>query len=91
MDFAKKNLYDASEDPEYSRPVIDEQKWADRQTIDGQKIPFQYLHGHFEGTDVKFLFCFPKKEAYEWRFFQHLSPFPGPDEELASLSKIKRG
>ena len=34
---------------------------------------------------MKFAFCFPPAERYEGRFQQYLSPFPGPDEEVASL------
>ena len=27
----------------------------------------------------------PEKDSYEGRFYQYLSPFPEPEEELASL------
>lgn len=43
------------------------------------------MHGGFQGTNVRFSFCFPEKDRYEGRFYQYLSPFPGPQEELASL------
>lgn len=81
----EKLIYHALEDPTYARPVIDEKEERVRTLMDGQKIPFLYIHGSFEGTEVKFVFCFPKKDAYRGRFFQYLSPFPGPDEEVASL------
>lgn len=81
----EKLIYHALEDPTYARPVIDEKEERVRTLMDGQKIPFLYIHGSFEGTKVKFVFCFPRKDAYRGRFFQYLSPFPGPDEEVASL------
>lgn len=81
----EKLIYHALEDPTYARPVIDEKEERVRTLMDGQKIPFLYIHGSFEGTEVKFVFCFPRKDAYRGRFFQYLSPFPGPDEEVASL------
>ena len=81
----EKLIYHALEDPTYARPVIDEKEERVRALMDGQKIPFLYIHGSFEGTKVKFVFCFPRKDAYRGRFFQYLSPFPGPDEEVASL------
>ena len=90
MKYCEKNIYDAKKDPVYSRPVIDCREKRTRK-VEGscfpEEISYLYLHGKFEGTNVKFLFCFPEKEQYQGRFFQHLSPFPGPDEELAALEK----
>ncbi len=82
-----KIIYSSQNDPDYQNPFIDEERQEIRVTADGKQIPYRYFHGGFKGTDVKFIFCFPLKESYEGRFFQHLSPFPGPDEELASLTK----
>lgn len=81
----EKTIYHALQDPTYSHPFIDQREERIRTLINGQQIPFLYVHGGFEGTKVKFVFCFPKKEAYQGRFFHYLSPFPGPDEEVASL------
>ncbi|MBQ9210866.1 MAG: hypothetical protein IJ153_04130 [Clostridia bacterium] len=80
-----KTIYDPQSDPRFQHPVIDQDEWKERYLPDGSTIPFRYLHGYFEGTDVKFAFCFPPKDKYENRFHQYLSPFPGPDEEIASL------
>ena len=80
-----KTIYDPKTDPRFQNPVIDQDEWRERYLADGVTIPFRYLHGYFEGTDVKFSFCFPPKDRYENRFQQYLSPFPGPDEEVASL------
>ena len=82
----KKQIYDAKSDPVYQNPVVDERKMESRSVGDGVTVNYHYVHGHFAGTKVKFLFCIPLREAFEWRFYQHISPFPGPDEELASLS-----
>ena len=81
----EKQLYDPNQDPRFSRPVIDRDEWQERHLPSGEILPYRFLHGFFEGTDVKFSLCFPPKEKYENRFQQYLSPFPGPDEEMASF------
>lgn len=86
-DNIKKKIYDAKTDDTYRNPVIDCCEMRERQSLSGEKIIYHHIHGYFDGTGVKFLFCFPQKEKYEGHFIQHLSPFPGPDEELASLNK----
>lgn len=83
----KKEIYDAKSDPSYQNPFIDVEEWRERETADGRKIPYLYVHGGFAEKGVKFSFCFPSKETFRGRFFQYLSPFPGPDEEMASLNK----
>lgn len=82
-----KDIYDAKADPLYSKPYIDKDEMKIREVIYGEKIAYRYIHGGFQGTNVKFIFCIPQKEAFEHRFYQHLSPFPGPDEEMAALEK----
>lgn len=82
-----KIIYDAKKDPEYQNPYIDVDEQRERVLPDGTVLPFRYVHGGFMGTNVKFSFCFPPKEKFKGRFFQYLSPFPGPDEENASLDK----
>ncbi len=77
-------VYDAKTDPQFQQPFIDVEEKRSREVL-GKTIPYTYVHGGFAGTDVKFSFCFPEKENYRGRFFQYLSPFPGPQEELASL------
>lgn len=78
-------LYDVRSDPDYQSPYIDVDEWRERGLPDGTKIPYRYVHGGFPNKNVKFSFCYPQKEAFLGRFYQYLSPFPGPDEELASL------
>ncbi len=78
-------IYHAKEDPKYQKPFIDIDETRSRVTPAGKELPFRYLHGGFEGTPVKFSFCLPSKEDFSGCFFHLLSPFPGPDEEMASL------
>ncbi len=78
-------IYDAKKDEQFSKGYIDMDEMRIREVGNGLKIPYRYMHGGFEGTNVKFSYCFPEKENYEGRFYQYLSPFPGPEEELASL------
>ena len=80
-----KTIYDPKADPRFQKPVIDRDEWQERYLPDGETIPYRFIHGYFDGTDVKFSFCYPPAEHYEHRFQQYLSPFPGPDEEVASL------
>lgn len=79
-------MYDPKEDERFLNPYIDTDEMRERETAD-KTIPYRYMHGGFAGTSVKFSFFFPEKEAYEGRFWQYLSPFPGPDEELASIGR----
>ncbi|MGC6176861.1 hypothetical protein [Lacrimispora sp. 38-1] len=87
MDNTKK-IYFAKEDPQFQEPYIDTEEIRERNLPGDNVIPYLYIHGGFHGTNVKFIFCFPQKEQYQGRFFQFLSPFPGPDEEIASLEKV---
>lgn len=82
-----KAIYDPKNDPCYQNPRIDVDEWRTRCHPDGTCVPCRYMHGYFEGTAVKFSFFFPEKERYEGRFQQYLSPFPGPDEEVASIGR----
>lgn len=83
----KKEIYHAKCDPELQDSYVDIEEWRERILSDGTSIPYLYVHGGFRNKAVKFSFCFPKKEEFKGRFFQYLSPFPGPDEEIASLDK----
>lgn len=82
-----KEIYHALSDPLYQNPYTDTDEIRSRTLADGRELSYRYVHGGFRGTAVKYVFCFPPREAFKGRFFQYLSPFPGPDEELASLSK----
>lgn len=80
-----KEIYEAKKDPAFQKPYVDVDEWRERLLPDGTKVPYRYVHGGFEDTGVKFLFCFPEQDEFKGRFFHYLSPFPGPDEEVASL------
>lgn len=84
-----KQIYDAKTDPAFQNPYIDADEMRERVLEDGRVLPYRYIHGGFAEKGVKFIFCFPPKEAYKGRFYQYLSPFPGPDEEVASLNKTR--
>lgn len=80
-----REIYDAKKDAQFQNGYIDIDEMRVRSLEDGTELSYRYMHGGFEGTSVRFSFCFPQKEDYEGRFYQYLSPFPGPEEELASL------
>lgn len=82
-----KVIYDATKDPILQDGYIDVDEPRCRILPDGREIPYRYVHGGFREKKVKFVVCFPDKETFQGRFYQYLSPFPGPDEELASLDK----
>lgn len=82
-----KEIYHALLDPEYQDVYVDVEEMRSRVLEDGTKLTYRYVHGGFREKHVKFIFCFPRRDAYRGRFFHYLSPFPGPDEELASLNK----
>lgn len=81
----EKMIYHALDDPDYKDFYIDAEENRERNLSDGRKLAYRYVHGGFRQKGVKFVFCIPMKENFRGRFFQYLSPFPGPDEELASL------
>lgn len=83
--FKKIERYNALEDEEFNSPYVDIDELRERQLPDLSMYQYRYVHGGFTGTDVKFSFHFPLEQDYEGRFFQYLSPFPGPDEELGSI------
>jgi len=82
-----KEIYNPAKDPRFKNPHIDVDEWRERFSPDGTRYPYRYLHGYFEGTAVKFSFFFPERSQYQGRFHQYLSPFPGPDEETASIGR----
>ena len=57
-----KAIYDAKKDPMYSKPYIDMDEERERVLPDGTRLPYRYMHGGFQNTNLKFSFCFPPKE-----------------------------
>lgn len=68
-----KQLYDPAVDPAYQKPYIDRNEWQ-------EENGYYYIHGGFEGTELRFSFFFPKKEDYVGRFFQFLPPVQGHED-----------
>ncbi len=62
-----------STDPLYDKPFIDLDEWRD------QPVRHRYVHGGFEGADLRFSFYFPPPERYEGRFFQPLMAVSGTE------------
>ena len=50
-------IYDAKTDPQFSKPYVDIDRKDYRVLPDGTKVPYRYIHGGFEDTDVRFSFC----------------------------------
>ncbi|HHV11892.1 MAG TPA: hypothetical protein GXX75_16580 [Clostridiales bacterium] len=71
--------YNSKNDLVFQKPYIDIDEW--RET----SVNYQYIHGGFEGTDLKFSFFFPEKQSYTGRFFQFMPPVQG--SENASIER----
>ncbi len=69
----EKKLYTGVGDEQFAHPYIDTDEWRE------EPYPHRYIHGGFEGTQSKFCFYFPEKDAFKGRFFQHLMPMQGPE------------
>ena len=82
-----KEIYYVLQDPAYQDAYIDIDETRVRVYPDGREVAYRYMHGGFTQMKVKFSLHFPAKEQFKGRFFQYLSPFPGPDEEMVSLTK----
>lgn len=84
----KKELYIPQNDVEYSSRYIDVDEIRVRVTPYGDSIKFRYVHGGFEGTNVKFSLCMPEKEMCEGRIYNYLNPSPAYDEEMQALPLV---
>ncbi|KAF1812259.1 hypothetical protein P152DRAFT_514417 [Eremomyces bilateralis CBS 781.70] len=62
----------------YTSPYIDEDEWRD------QPLRHRYVHGGFNGTDLRFSFYFPPKDLYKGRFFQPLPAVSGNERLVLS-------
>jgi hypothetical protein len=61
-------------DPLYTQPYIDVDEWKD------EPLRHRYVHGGFNGSDLRFSFYFPPKGIYEGRFFQGLAAVSGNEK-----------
>jgi hypothetical protein len=62
-----------STDPLYVTPFVDVDEWRD------EPVRHRYVHGGFEGTDLRFSYYFPPAERYEGRFFQPIMFMSGTE------------
>src|SRR5580658_2837053 len=60
-------------DPMYDKPFVDIDEWRE------QPVRHRYVHGGFEGTDLRFSFYFPPEEQYDGRFFQPILAVSGTE------------
>jgi hypothetical protein len=67
-------------DDAFTQPYVDVDEW--RTT----PVRHRYVHGGFRDADTRFSFYFPEPDAYEGRFFQHVTPVP-QHEYLAQLGE----
>jgi hypothetical protein len=74
-----------SRDPLYITPFVDVDEWRD------EPVRHRYVHGGFEGTDLRFSFYFPPVERYEGRFFQPLMPISGTEHAATRLLGVMIG
>lgn len=76
----KENLYTPEMDPQFQEPYVD---LHEHRTL---PLPHLYVHGGYKGTDLRFSFFYPEKQAYEGRFFQFMAPAEG--SENASIGRM---
>lgn len=69
-----------TKDTLFKAPYVDVDEWRDK------PVRHRYVHGGFKGTDTRFSFYFPPKEAYRGRFFQYITPVP--DNENLSQGAV---
>jgi hypothetical protein len=74
-----------SRDPLYTTPFVDVDEWRD------EPVRHRYVHGGFEGTDLRFSLYFPPAERYEGRFFQPLMPISGTEHAATQLLGVMIG
>ena len=65
-----------SADEMFAEPYVDVDEWRD------SPVRHRYVHGGFAATETRFSIYFPPEDAYEGRFFQHITPVPD-SEHLA--------
>ncbi|AFR28765.1 hypothetical protein ARUE_c18590 [Arthrobacter sp. Rue61a] len=70
-----------TEDKSFTQPYVDVDEWR------SLPVRHRYVHGGFSDTDTRFSFYFPEPQAYEGRFFQHVTPFP-QSEHLAPSAPL---
>lgn len=64
-------------DAQFAKPYIDIDEWRD------QPRRHRYVHGGFEGTELRFSYYFPPEEQYGGRFFQPILAVSGTEHLLS--------
>ena len=59
-----------SADDAFTQPYVDVDEWREA------PVRHRYVHGGFHDADTRFSYYFPEPDAYEGRFFQHVTPVP---------------
>ena len=72
-------------DPDYTKPYVDVDEWRD------EPVRHRYVHGGFEGTDLRFSCYFPPEEQYEGRFFQPILAVSGTEHAFGSSHAARHG
>jgi hypothetical protein len=65
-------------DPDFNTPAVDVDEWRDT------PVRHRYVHGEFEGSDLRFSYYFPPEEIYEGRFFQPILAVSGTEHAFGS-------
>jgi hypothetical protein len=65
-------------DPDFTKPSVDVDEWRD------EPVRHRYVHGTFEGTDLRFSYYFPPEEQYAGRFFQPILAVSGTEHAFGS-------
>jgi hypothetical protein len=63
----------------YETPFVDVDEWRD------EPVRHRYVHGGFEGSDLRFSLYFPPAARYDGRFFHPLMPISGTEHAAPSL------
>jgi hypothetical protein len=82
-----KNRYNPKDDPQFQKPFTDIDEWRERDT--GVPVRYQYIHGGFEGTGLRFSFYFPVKDDYRGRFFHFVAPMQGSENASQALEGME--
>lgn len=65
---AEKVYYHPESDSQFEKPFIDMEELREK------PVSHWYIHGGFEGTELKFSLYMPTKEGYDGRFFHMVAP-----------------
>lgn len=79
MSEEKTVIYNPKNDKRFQKPLIDVEEWR------SDSVKYYYVHGGFEGTELKFSFFYPEPGCYEGRFFQFMPPVQGSEDASIGL------